>query len=713
MEYPPSTKPVRRQILAAAMCAGLLLPAPVALPVAAALTDAAVSDVVSAETVSAEVTDATLDICDFLDMLRDNEGGTIALTGDVVLRGYDDIIRVDRPTTVLMGDYSMIIPDDGGISIAGPIRFEGSGTEKPLFIVEGYLYTEWVEIVATGDGATALYADRNFDLACASIRATGQGATGIHATGFVILRMCEVLADGDAILSDTGYIEINGCNVSPVPEGARAIQREAVPGLRIQENGICVPAGASLEDELAYFCIEYYLLDTERVEGADGYYPCVTFGNLPEDTSVPGEYQILCIPPPLPDWIPVPGIGPFEVTLHIVAEDQPHIENAMIMWGAVGLQFFPNHLLDLDDEALILWYSTDGGMTWRDILTFPDVYLSSFGSRIVSLPMDEVYLFRLEVTEGSMKGFSNILEFPYYTSDPDSEGGGDRSGVDRFPLWAPPRDKEDKGNDELSGDGRETGESEEFVEGEYPDYGDEPGDNEDSVNGDNSVDDEDSVNSEESGVVEEAENSRDDGDGTSGKLPDAGSPPAGQTTDSAVIYLAGKTTDGAANDAVGNLANDAAGKPADGAASEPADDATCLPAAESADMPAEERLSLLRDSSVVSITGGDIPLSTRPMLAEDPAPAAAVLSEPAGSAGPSNDGAESLTPKQFSLQADTTIAPQALPAPLDSPVASAVISRQPDRSERMFSIGVITLIAGIALILLLGAAVGINVFKRR
>lgn len=366
-------------------------------------------------------------------LLQQNEGGVIALTDDILWDSSLEQVECETPTTLLMGDYGIEIPGNAVFSISGSLRFEGNGVRRPLFSVEGNLDLRGSEIVATGNGATAIYANKNFNLSYISITAKGEDATGIHATGKVQLKGCVVEAGKTPIVSEQGEIVIDGCSVAPIPECAEVIGREAVPGGRIQENGICVAEGESLDDVLSKNALaNYYLLDKERVVSITNYITGTNWTNLPSDTNTPGECSLVCDPIGVPEWMPIEGVTPFEVPLHIVAENQPHIEFASRFgWHTVMLKFFS----EIEGaEKITLWYSSDNGQTWHDFEDLPTADVSPTGAVVDTLPPNRTYLFQLEVTGGGMAGKSQVLEFPYYDSDPDSWGGGDRTGVDRFPM---------------------------------------------------------------------------------------------------------------------------------------------------------------------------------------------------------------------------------------------------------------------------------------
>lgn len=366
-------------------------------------------------------------------LLQQNEGGVIKLTDDILWDSSLEQMECETPTILLMGDYGIEIPSNAIFSISGPLHFEGNGVRRPLFSVEGNLDLRGGEVVANGKGATAVYANKDVSLFYMSITAKGEDSTGIHATGEVQLKGCVVEAGKTPIVSEQGVIVIDGCSVAPIPECAEVIDREAVPGGRIQENGICVAEGESLDDVLSKNTLaNYYLLDKERVVSISNYITGTNWTNLPSDTNTPGECSLVCDPIGVPEWMPIEGVDSFEVPLHIVAENQPHIEFASRFgWDTVMLKFFSEIK---EAEKITLWYSSDNGQTWHDFEELPTADVSPTGAVVDALPPNQAYLFQLEVTGGGMAGKSQVLEFPYYDSDPDSWGGGDRTGVDRFPM---------------------------------------------------------------------------------------------------------------------------------------------------------------------------------------------------------------------------------------------------------------------------------------
>jgi hypothetical protein len=278
---------------------------------------------------------------ELLALLHQNEGGVITLTGDIEW-DIDEDIKIKFPTTVLMGDYGIYIPKNVTFYISGPVRFEGSGALKPLFYIDGYFIASWIEIAATGDGATAVYYNQEYcSFAEISVTAMGKDSTAIHTAGHVSLMFCDIAATGYAVISDAGEINMDGCRVTPEPANANVIRREAMPGKRILENGICVEVGGDLDRAIRSLASRafYDLFDTARREPDFRInFECIV-ENIPADTLVPGEYRIHVSPVDLPAWFPV-ELKPYEVPLHIIAENQPHIQFAMSMWrGGVWLGF--------------------------------------------------------------------------------------------------------------------------------------------------------------------------------------------------------------------------------------------------------------------------------------------------------------------------------------------------------------------------------------
>lgn len=390
--------------------------------------------------------------------LSADEGGVIDLTGNIQWDRYAGEIEVRNPVLVRMGGYGIQITEDARLALSGPVRFEGAGSPSPLIRVEGSIRLgpgvavaaegecavavaiigSWdadfvfASISAQGNRATAvLHQGFECNLAYSRVEARGQSATGIRACGDVYLTGCEVLADSQAVVSGTGRITLDTTRALPAPPGAKTITRRAVPGNRIQQNGISVPVGTSRAAFLDNAASAHFeLVDTNGTDNVYGnLYGDANWDNLPEDWSRAGATMATCIPSGIPDWLPVEGIAPFAVPIHLVAEHQLHIDKAFRFAStAVGMRFY--HPIE-GAEDILLWVSSDAGITWWSCRELRGSNVDEYGAAIAELPPNRDYQFRAQVVGGPMEGYSNILCFPYYDTDPDRQGGGDDDYGDR------------------------------------------------------------------------------------------------------------------------------------------------------------------------------------------------------------------------------------------------------------------------------------------
>ena len=116
-------------------------------------------------------------------ILLTHPGSAISLTDDIIWDTCTPLPQVSAPTKINMGDFSILIPEDYELYIQGPVHFEGSGTVRPLFVVEGSLSMEkQLEITARGNSATAIFIGENgywySDLS--SVFVDGPNSTGVY-----------------------------------------------------------------------------------------------------------------------------------------------------------------------------------------------------------------------------------------------------------------------------------------------------------------------------------------------------------------------------------------------------------------------------------------------------------------------------------------------------------------------------------------------------
>lgn len=126
------------------------------------------------------------------------------------------------------------------------------------------------------------------------------------------------------------------------PEVTQAIHRKAMGGSRLQENGISLEAGSTLEQlrqELGSGA-SYMFYDVDRMQASFGQEMAVVWENIPQDISRPGVYTVVCRPAGIPEWLAV-ELPEFQVSHSgCGAGPGPHIQEIFRMEETVAFRYF-------------------------------------------------------------------------------------------------------------------------------------------------------------------------------------------------------------------------------------------------------------------------------------------------------------------------------------------------------------------------------------
>lgn len=388
-------------------------------------------------------------------------GGTIFLTDTIEWNFSVNTITVPAATVIQMGEYGICVQENGYLEMDGPVSFYGSGSRMPLFLVEGYLSTSpETTITASGEGCTAVQitgkgkwdSDLTTVTACgenaitviyddgpdtvlslAQITSQGTGAQSLYTERPLEAVLCSITSEGGSAASGTSPITMTGCWITPQSPEYLIYDCNVSLYDRILENyGFSYPIGTA-GGAINRSSLAYYFTSDNDLEFT--YDIPVSFDGVADLYTEAGEYSLTSTPI-VPDWFPV-SLPPLELSIHIIAPDQPYLTAAYELMDSIGIQFFSEIT---DAHSLSLYYSDDNGKTWQDIMGLPGSYTYSLGAQIIGLPQDKDYLFYLDVQGGSMEGVSNILRFSYGRIDID--GGGDNDGGDRTDQDLPPYEQD-------------------------------------------------------------------------------------------------------------------------------------------------------------------------------------------------------------------------------------------------------------------------------
>ncbi len=399
----------------------------------------------------------------------------IRLSGDIELEpGQSFTIRAEEARQVDMNGYGIVVPGEAMLEISGPILFEGEPGPGGLFRIGGQLMLKnGAEIWAKGSGAVGILcveqdgqvpefhgedafvrvsgpesvgidwqSEAEIQVEGIYILAEGAESVGVRCGGDVFLKRCRVTAEGEAV-SAAGEIRADLAELVPFPEVTQAIHRKAMGDARLQENGISLEAGSTLEQlrqELGSGA-SYMFYDVDRMQASFGQEMAVVWENIPQDISRPGVYTVVCRPAGIPEWLAV-ELPEFQVPIRVVEPGRPHIQEIFRMEETVAFRYFRQIT---EAENIRLLCSADDGKTWRDVADMQgcEAIVTSDLASLEGLEMNNRYLFKLSVTGGPMEGESMAVPFSFFEHDADRNGQGDRDGDDR----------DDKGDQLPGGDG--------------------------------------------------------------------------------------------------------------------------------------------------------------------------------------------------------------------------------------------------------------------
>ena len=420
----------------------------------------------------------------------------IRLSGDIELEpGQSFTIRAEEARQVDMNGYGIVVPGEAMLEISGPILFEGEPGPGGLFRTGGQLMLKnGAEIWAKGSGAVGILcveqdgqvpefhgedafvrvsgpesvgidwqSEAEIQVEGIYILAEGAESVGVRCGGDVFLKRCRVTAEGEAV-SAAGEIRADLAELVPFPEVTQAIHRKAMGDARLQENGISLEAGSTLEQlrqELGSGA-SYMFYDVDRMQASFGQEMAVVWENIPQDISRPGVYTVVCRPAGIPEWLAV-ELPEFQVPIRVVEPGRPHIQEIFRMEETVAFRYFRQIT---GAESIRLLCSADDGKTWRDVADMQgcEAIVTSDLASLEGLEMNNRYLFKLSVTGGPMEGESMAVPFSFFEHDADRNGQGDRDGDDR----------DDKGDQLPGGDGWDGPED---GGAQKPDNGDNPNHN--------------------------------------------------------------------------------------------------------------------------------------------------------------------------------------------------------------------------------------------
>ena len=412
--------------------------------------------------VMAELTDIPLEAANFLEELQqqigEGETNRILATADIVVKPGDNLfLESEQAVTVDMNGCRLVISPDSGLSVTGPICFEGEAEGGALVSVEGRLslkggaeirargqesaavlcdgdgsVTTWdaaIKSRGTGSRAVVWQSSAECRLEYAYIEAEGSGSVGIRADSLVHLFLCSVKAGGKSV-EGTDDVYLDASMADPKLPQAEIVTREAYPQGREEENGFSVTAGADMEALLNLLSksMLYGFYDPSGQKEPVGMLWDVTWSGIPGDLSRAGDYTAVCRPKPLNSWCGL-RLQDRRIPIHVVDPQKPHIQEIFRMGSDVAFRY----LTEIDGEELRLLYSLDGGKSWQDAAARSEgsLILNKYIAALGGLEINRDYLFKLVVTGGPMEGESSAVPFYYYEDDYDRLSHGDRDGDSR------------------------------------------------------------------------------------------------------------------------------------------------------------------------------------------------------------------------------------------------------------------------------------------
>lgn len=392
---------------------------------------------------------------ELVEQLLDDSRDRIVLNADIEWSENISVF-VSGEKEVDMGPFSIRIGAGSCFDVSGTVVFTGGGGEGPLFESHGFFNAgDGVEIRADGDNVVAVHVIggtcgaehvqirasgkdacairfsglSKYEVKFCEIEAEGEGSRGIEAEGDLTVMLSSVSGEESAVSSEQGELRLFGCSLTPEPEDAEMVPALVVPNNRMEENGICIAAGSSLEQlkaELTDYRNMSWRFFSEDAEVNCFYTTLAVWSELPQDISRPGTWMMQYAPKGVPEWFPA-ELYSLEVPIHVIAPDQPFIMDAEDAGKSAFLRFFSPVQ---DAENLCVEYSVDERKSWRDSAELPASFVNNTNASIEPLTPNQDYWFRLVVKGGPMEGISNEILF-IGDAVRKANGGGSRDNGDR------------------------------------------------------------------------------------------------------------------------------------------------------------------------------------------------------------------------------------------------------------------------------------------
>ena len=383
-------------------------------------------------------------------------GGAYTLTGDIVWPRGATLPIGDG--TIQMNGYGIRIPAGVAFSIPSPYRFEGGGSDTPMFTVEDgaylalndpgaeiavedgcavlvkgsdtarrmALYNLFSTITARGENAVAVRGEQNLVLENLRIRAES-GAVSVEAQGDARLFLCEV--EGEAKVAGTFTVDTS--TLTPVAENAQVILRTAA----LAREDAIFPLLVGLN--VTQWTFPYWLTapdgDTIFVERTVSWDAGLT--------AIPGIHTVTVTPEQYPADVGV--LFPADEVKIITAD--PELPYLLKISSVNGGYYLQTHNTPRD-ATVTLYGSADGG-AWEQWKQYAPGEVSG-SDFFLPRPLEPgvEYLFQMDVERGGSLRRTNLLRVKLENGKLDSDvNGGDRDDSDREedselppPLGKPP-----------------------------------------------------------------------------------------------------------------------------------------------------------------------------------------------------------------------------------------------------------------------------------
>ncbi|MCJ7855586.1 Ig-like domain-containing protein [Lachnospiraceae bacterium NSJ-143] len=418
-------------------------------------------------------------------MLTENDGKTVVLTGDIVWENMNhDWLKAENNTTVDMNGYSLIIQDNAGLMLSGPIHFAGNNQgDNPVIVLgenSGFQGENGVtvsvegtggtavsmcetssfaakSVTAYGEGSTAVYVSRSTDKTAAvsvkgdiivsgneaaaietkgniylyyvSVIVSGENSVAVRTDGNVYMFFSEV--DGEELLVDTvGEVVFDTCEVTPEQNNTTVITRKAIA----EPVFITVLEGENYSlPEYVSFSFEsygtdydgFFVLDTESVYSDSR---PVKWDTSQVDANQPGIYTATATPSEYEIFSSLsfePIIGSIQIVDRV-----PEIKEAFYV--------FQDMVLKMDMQIpegipVEVRYKMSDETEWNNYQSFVSdgdrntIILHSFGDIAGREERKIVFCIRFTL----QSGVEETSEFLFAGKPFPDDGGGDRDGGDQ------------------------------------------------------------------------------------------------------------------------------------------------------------------------------------------------------------------------------------------------------------------------------------------